>query len=158
MYLEREALMPRAQVVESRMQAFREMCKRRGLRVTPQRTEVFREVARTNKHPDANYILRRVRRRMPNVSLDTVYRILYRLEDEGMISRVQVPGDRLRFDGNTDRHHHFVCSECGLVGDFESAAFDNLTAPGEAREFGLPKAVHVEVRGVCEACRGEGKE
>ncbi|MHC4479591.1 MAG: Fur family transcriptional regulator [Planctomycetota bacterium] len=80
-----------------------------------------------------------MRRRISNISLDTVYRILYLLEDEGLISRVQISSDRLRFDGNTDRHHHFVCTECGFIRDFQCEAFDCLTAPDEARRFGVPK-------------------
>ena len=139
----RESVMPSAQEVESRMQAFREMCKRRGLRVTPQRTEVFRAVARTDEHPDADVVLRRVRRRIPNVSLDTVYRVLYRLEDEGLISRVQVSSDRLRFDANSDRHHHFVCSQCGIIRDFTSDEVDHVRVPDKVRSWGEVEERHL---------------
>ena len=149
--------MPSTKEIEHRVQAFREMFRHQGLRITPQRTEVFREVARTDEHPDAYVILKRVCRRISNISLDTVYRILYLLEDQGLISRVQISSDRQRFDGNTDKHHHFVCTECGFVRDFQCEAFDSLTAPDEARRFGAPKTVHVAVRGVCEACLGKAE-
>jgi len=144
--------MPSADVIESRMDAFHEMCKRRGLRITPQRTEVFREVARTDEHPHADVILRRVRRRIPNISLDTVYRILYRLEDEGLISRVRVSSDRLRFDGNTGRHHHFVCSRCGMIRDFTSKDADRVRVPDEVRAWGKVQERHLHVLGVCRRC------
>ena len=138
--------------IESRMQSFREMCARRGFRITPQRTEVFREVACTDDHPDAEAILKRVRRRIPNVSLDTIYRVLYRLEDEGLIARVQVSSDRLRFDGNADNHHHFVCSRCGTIRDFTSDEVDRLRMPAEVQEWGEVEERHLQIRGVCREC------
>jgi len=144
--------MQSSQEVESRMQAFREMCKRRGLRITPQRMEVLRQVVCTDEHPDVDVILRRVRKRIPNVSLDTVYRILYRLEDEGLISRVQMSGDRLRFDGNTGSHHHFVCSQCGMVLDFASEDVDQVRLPDEVQTWGEIKGRHLQIRGVCRQC------
>ncbi len=141
-----------AEVIERRLCAFREMCRRRGLRLTAQRMAVFQEVAGTEEHPDADAILRRVRRRVPSIALDTVYRILYRLEDEGLISRVQMSSDRLRFDGRVEAHHHFVCSECGRVRDFTSAAVDRIRLPEEALACGEIRARHLQIRGVCREC------
>jgi Fur family peroxide stress response transcriptional regulator len=144
-----------AREIESRLQMFRETCRRRGLRLTPQRTEVFRQVAGTDEHPDADVILRRVRKRVPKISRDTVYRILYRLEDEGLISRVQMSADRLRFDGNTGIHHHFVCLQCGLVRDFKSDDVDEVRLPDEVRAWGEIKGRHLQIRGVCRQCLGK---
>ena len=144
--------MPDTTEFERRMEAFRDTFERRGLRITPQRTEVFREVARADGHPDADAVLKRVRRRLPNVSLDTVYRILYRLEDEGLISRVPISSDRLRFDGNADHHHHFVCAECGMIRDFTSEDVDALGVPDEVRGWGRIDTRHMQIRGVCRDC------
>ena len=143
---------PTADEIGRRMQSFREMCTNRGLRITPQRTEVFREVARTDEHPDADVVARRVRRRIPNISLDTVYRVLYRLEDEGLISRVQVSSGRLRFDGNAENHHHFVCSRCGLIRDFTSDELDHIHVPDEVSSWGAIEERHLMVRGICRQC------
>lgn len=134
------------------MREFRERWASRGLRVTPQRTEVFREVAAAEDHPDAETILERVRSRIPNISLDTVYRVLYRLEDEGLIRRVQVSSNRLRFDGEAERHHHFVCAMCSMVRDFTSEAVDRLTVPTYVRSWGRIEERHLLVRGTCRNC------
>lgn len=152
MYLWPYAVKTGRRKLDERLTLFREVCRRRGLRITPQRTEVFRAVAGTDEHPDAEAILRRVRKRVPKVSLDTVYRILYRLEDEGLISRVQMSADRLRFDGNVALHHHFVCSQCGLVRDFKSDDVDRVRLPDEVRTWGDIKVRHLQVRGVCRQC------
>ena len=114
-------------------------------------------MACTEEHPDTDAILRRVRKRIPNIALDTVYRILYRLEEEGLISRVQMSGDRLRFDGNIDTHHHFVCSQCGRVRDFTSDGVDQVCLPDEVQTWGQIKGRHLHIRGVCRQCLSKGR-
>ena len=95
---------------EKRVADFVEVCRRQGVKATHQRTEILRELAGTQEHPDAETIYARVRQRIPAISLDTVYRTLRLLEEKGVIARVGSMRDRTRFDANTDRHHHFVCS------------------------------------------------
>jgi Fur family peroxide stress response transcriptional regulator len=135
------------------MDSFLAHCRAAGMRVTPQRLEVFRELAQTDEHPDAETVFRGVRRRMPTVSLDTVYRTLWRLEEQGLISRVQVLSERARFDGNAIPHPHFVCTRCGLVRDVEYAAFNEVEVPARMGGVGTVEALHVELRGICTNCR-----
>ena len=134
------------------MQAFAETCRRGGLKITPQRTEIFRELASTDEHPDAETIHRRICERMPNVSLDTIYRTLYRLEEEGLVSRLQAVSGRVRFDANVERHHHFLCTQCGLVRDFQSSDLDACRIPSEVQAWGEVRTCNMEVRGVCSEC------
>ncbi len=74
--------------VEKRVAAFLDICRRQGIRATHQRTEILRELAGSEEHPDAETILGRVRRRVPAISVDTLYRTLKLLEDKGVIARV----------------------------------------------------------------------
>ena len=128
-------------------------CRRQGVKATRQRMEIFRELAATGEHPDAEAIFRRVRRRLPAISLDTVYRTLRTMEDKGLISRVPSMKDRARFDANLDHHHHFVCTVCGRICDFYSAALDGFVPPSAVRAMGAVDSVHVELRGRCRNCR-----
>lgn len=128
-------------------------CRKAGLKATHQRTEIFRKLAGMNSHPDAETLYRAVRERIPTISFDTVYRTLRTLEEKGLIKRIGPPLDRGRFDANLEPHHHFVCSKCGMVGDFYDEKFDELHVPSGAREYGTPKKVRVEVYGICKACR-----
>jgi len=101
------------------------------MKLTHQRIEIFREVARTGDHPDAETIFKRVRKRIPTVSLDTVCRTLWMLNDVGLISTLGSQRGRVRFDGNASPHHHFICTKCGKAGDFYSKEFDDLeVVPG----------------------------
>ncbi len=141
--------------VEKRVAEFLESCHEQGVKATHQRTEILRELAGSEEHPDAEMIFIRVRKRIPAISLDTVYRTLRLFEDKGVISRVGSIRDRTRFDANTDRHHHFVCTVCGMIGDFTSEAMDRLPVPPEVSEMGSVEGVYVELRGTCQKC-GQG--
>ena len=145
-------MIPREQV-EQRVAEFQEICRRHGVKATHQRTVILRELAGSQEHPDAETILARVRRKIPAISVDTLYRTLQLLEETGVIARVGSMRDRARFDPNTDRHHHFVCTKCGMIGDFCSDAMDRLSAPPEVAEMGVVEGVYVELRGICQKCR-----
>jgi Fur family peroxide stress response transcriptional regulator len=142
-----------AKEVERRVKAFPEVCRRYGVKATHQRSEIYRELAGTTGHPDAETIYSRVRKRIPAISLDTVYRTLRLFEKEGLISRVGSISERTRFDANIDRHHHFVCTECGFIGDVYNEEWNAVRAPGDVMAMGKVNSVHVELRGLCRACQ-----
>ena len=139
--------------VEKRIAEFLKICRAQGVKATHQRVEVLRELAGSEEHPDAETIFERVRQKVPSISVDTIYRTLRLLEDSGVIARVGSMRDRARFDANTERHHHFVCTECGMIGDFYSDAMDQLPVPREVSEMGSVEGVYVELRGVCRTCK-----
>jgi Fur family peroxide stress response transcriptional regulator len=143
--------------IECRMIRFEQVCRTAGVKLTHQRMEIFREVARTGDHPDAETVYRGVRRRIPTMSLDTVYRALWLLGDLGLVKTLGSARERARFDANLSRHHHFVCRRCGMVRDFYSDAFDELRLPRSIKEIGRVETTHVEARGVCRACARTNK-
>ena len=65
--------------------------------------------------------------------------------------------ERPRFDANLDRHHHFVCTRCGLTRDFSSDAFDRLALPDAVRAIGHVEKTQVEVKGLCLECAADAK-
>jgi len=138
--------------LERRMAQYVDTCRAARIKITPQRMEVFREVARSDAHPDVEAIFTNVRARLPAVSLDTVYRALCALERLGLLRKVSALHGAARYDGNGRRHHHFVCSACGRVRDFYSAELDRYQAPAAVRQWGSIQAVRAEVVGVCARC------
>ena len=136
-----------------RLEHLRAVAKEAGLKLTHQRLEIFRELAATEEHPDAETLFRAVQQRMPTVSLDTVYRTLWMLHDLGLVTTLGPRGDGVRFDANLDRHHHYCCVRCGLVRDFESVELDALRVPDSVKRLGSVVDSHVEVRGLCATCQ-----
>jgi Fur family transcriptional regulator, peroxide stress response regulator len=127
----------------------------RGLRLTGPRRVVLEVVRRTESHPTAEWVHRMVRRRLPRVSLGTVYRNLRVLVEEGLVQ--ELPGPHTRFDGNLGRHHHFNCTTCGRILDVEGPLCEPQTRAVSARVeslTGLTITHHrIEFFGRCPACR-----
>jgi Fur family peroxide stress response transcriptional regulator len=143
--------------LEQRMARFEKACRKSGAKLTHQRMEIFREVAQTGVHPDAEKVYKGVRDRIPTISMDTVYRTLWWLKDLGLITVLGPSRKRVRFDSNLSRHHHFVCTQCGLTRDFYSDELDRLQLPDSVLSIGLAEKTQVEVKGICHTCAAEEK-
>jgi Fur family peroxide stress response transcriptional regulator len=140
------------QEVEQRMKRFEAVCRNKSVKLTHQRIEIFREIALTGDHPDAEQVFKRVRNRIPTVSLDTVYRTLWLLSDLGLIVTLSSGRERTRFDANLSSHHHFICSQCGFTRDFYSSELDDIRPPETLDAYGEVKTFHIEARGICREC------
>ncbi len=125
------------------------------MRNTRQREVVLEAVRSTMDHPTADWVHRRARRRVPRISLGTVYRNLKRLAEDGLIREIHAGGQSVRFDGNTGPHHHVRCVRCGRVSDL-AVALDTRREQRAARALDFEVlGHHVEVQGVCRDCRPE---
>ena len=138
------------------MDRFKDAVRRAGVKLTQQRIEIFREVSRTVDHPDIETVFRGVRKKMPTVSLDTVYRTLGLFLDLGLVKTVRPLNARVRFDANTNVHHHFICRKCGAILDFDDRDFNALKVPHAATKLGRVESRHIELRGMCAACLEKG--
>jgi len=138
--------------LQKRMRQLKEGLRRSGMKLTHQRLEIFREVAKSGDHPDAETIYSGVRERVPTVLLDTVYRTLWMLLDHGLVTTLGASRERVRFDANIRSHHHFVCMKCVMTQDFYSEEFDRLKAPNSVKALGSLEKTQVEIRGVCLHC------
>lgn len=123
-----------------------------GFRVTHQRLEILRSVRALPGHPTVTEVFQAVRRNLPTVSIDTVYRTLWTFSDLGLLHPVTTQGEAVRFDADLHPHHHFTCTRCGSTTDFRNAALDALEIPEEARRLGAVSGYIVEVRGICSRC------
>lgn len=147
-----------ADELELRVEHFKEALRAAGVKLTHQRLEIFREVASSLEHPTADSIFEALKPRLPMLSLDTVYRTLWLLNDLGLVSTLGPRRESVRFDANLEPHHHYICVRCGLARDFESSELTRLRIPALVSEFGSIDATHVEVRGVCRHCAQEQGE
>lgn len=121
-----------------------------GRKMTPQRQAVFRALSGNSAHPTAEVVWDHVRVTMPTVSLRTVYQVLNDLVDLGEIQAVDVGTGPVRFDPNTGRHDHFVCTRCRKVLDVHAEVPAELAStryPGYEVE-----AAEIVFRGRCPQC------
>lgn len=144
--------------IDKRVSEFMEVCRREGVKITYQRLVIFKEIAGSKEHPDAETIYKRVRRKLPTISFDTVYRATSTLEKLKVISRLHIQSDRMRLDANTEPHQHFVCRRCGLVRDVYINALEDLQIPDELKDCGQVQSMHLELQGVCCDCLCAGSQ
>ena len=86
-------------------------------RNTPQRKVILAELRALDSHPTAAELYEIVRKKLPRVSLGTIYRNLEVLHEDGHIAKLEFAGAEARFDGMTQPHHHLRCTKCGCVRD-----------------------------------------
>lgn len=143
---------------QERLKAFQERLRAAGIKLTHQRIEIFKEIATTEEHPDAETVYLRVKKRIPTISLDTVYRTLWFLKDLGLITTLGTPHDRIRFDANIQPHQHFICTKCGSIKDL------NYVPPGEGtwsdtvEPLGRVETIEINFKGICAKCLQEKAE
>ncbi|MEF8824600.1 MAG: transcriptional repressor [Desulfohalobiaceae bacterium] len=88
-----------------------------NLRFTPQRKAIIEVLHELDTHPTADDLYERVRKKMPKISLGTIYRNLDILYHQGIIQKLHVAESQMRFDGNPDFHYHIHCTQCGSIAD-----------------------------------------
>jgi len=135
-----------------KMVSFEQACKTAGLKLTHQRLEIFRELARAKDHPAAETLYKRLQKRIPTISLDTVYRTLASLEKHDLIHRVNTTESQARFEADTGQHHHLVCTRCKEIIDFHWQGFDQSALPDDLRSWGRLTRRNVTLHGVCRKC------
>ena len=95
-------------------------------RMTRQRRMILEEIRKLNSHPAADEIYERVRKRLPRISLGTVYRNLDVLCEMGEIQRLELSSSMKRYDGIAKKHYHIRCVCCGRVDDAPIAPLNRL--------------------------------
>jgi Fur family peroxide stress response transcriptional regulator len=132
---------------------FRDKCKENNLRITPQRTVIYKELSKSKEHPSADMIFRKARRTFPDISFDTVNRTVLTFARIGVINVVEGYGDSKRFDPDIHDHHHFRCIKCNSIIDFHHKSYDNLKVPEEIKNQFTVIRKKVCIEGVCSKCK-----
>ena len=94
--------------------------------MTRQRKVILEELKKVKTHPSADEVYEIVRRRLPRISLGTVYRNLEILSQLGEIQRLELGGSLKRFDGNPKNHYHIRCLRCDCVDDVMVGPLNNI--------------------------------
>ncbi len=142
-------------LIEKRVSDFIVHSKELGLKVTPQRIAIYRELASTDQHPSTETIYKKIKDYYPNISLTTVYRTLETFEKLGLISVVNVLYNAARYDANVEPHHHIVCSHCKKVEDVYEELMTSIDLSDKMVGGYKVKGYSVLLDGVCSDCRSK---
>jgi Fur family peroxide stress response transcriptional regulator len=139
-------------MTKQQLEEFQEACRAKDLRVTPQRIEIFKELAVATDHPTAEKLHQRLMKKMPTLSLDTVYRTLGTFTEVGLINKVETIESQARFEVLHVQHHHLICEKCKKIIDFEWKQVDDAELPDRVLSLGRFEKKNVVVYGVCSEC------
>ena len=135
--------------------AFEQSCRDKNLRVTPQRIEIYKELVKAKDHPTAETLHNRLLKRMPTLSLDTVYRTLGTLAEHGLIHKVDTTESQAHFEADLSKHHHVICSQCGRIFDFNWPVVDESQLPDDLLRWGQIDRRSLILHGICHDCQSK---
>jgi len=123
------------------------------VKLTRQRQIVLDAVQSGDHHPTAAEVFDTARAKMPGISFATVYNSLRYLKDAGFVQEITFGNGASRYDRETDRHDHAICSQCGKLVDFDLPGTVALTrAAARASKF-KAESVRLTLVGLCPQCR-----
>jgi Fur family transcriptional regulator, peroxide stress response regulator len=129
-----------------------------GIAVTPQRLAVLALLQDRHDHPSAEKIYREVRRQLPAISFNTVYKTLEVLYVKGLVLKVNPLHEVARYDGETEQHIHLVCRRCHDINDLHRRPeAEPVFAPEELQGFRVEHH-SLTLWGLCFECQPQGTE
>ena len=122
--------------------------------LTRQRQLVLEMVQTPDVHPTAAEVFDEARKRMPEISFATVYNSLRYLKEAGLVREIASFGrGASRYDSETYRHDHAICSTCGKLVDFDLPGTMSLIRAAARASHFQAESVHLTLVGLCPKCR-----
>jgi Fur family peroxide stress response transcriptional regulator len=120
--------------------------------MSKQKDSIYKIVASTMTHPTADWVYQEARRKMPRISLGTVYRNLKTLTEEGRLLEITTTKGPSRYDANTSQHSHLRCLECDRLEDLPEKEFQVISHSSKIKRYKIFET-RVELIGVCPDCK-----
>lgn len=128
------------------------LLKNQSLRMTRQRQVILEELRKVHTHPSADELYEKVKKRLPRISLGTVYRNLEILTRLSEIQHIEIGGGMKRFDGRTDNHYHIRCLRCNRIDDVDLAPLKQIEAALAGFTDYQVAGHRLELFGLCRKC------
>ncbi len=132
--------------------AFRALCAAHGLTATHQRQILYEVMETMPGHPSPEEVYARVKKRVPAISLATVYKNIHLFVERGVLKQLSLHHGSIRVELNEQVHHHLVCSECKAVTDVNENDLGFLPTLKELPGGFQVKRFSIDIIGVCAAC------
>lgn len=119
-------------------------------RLTSQKEFILKYLKSTKSHPTAEQIFIAVRKKIPRISLGTVYRNLDNFSKIKLIKEIN--GTTKRYDAELSSHNHFICKKCQNIFDLENTHLNTIEIETEAKKVGTFEDCETFVYGICKKC------
>ena len=133
--------------------SFREVCQANGIAVTHQRQMLYEVMKTMQGHPSPEEDYARVKKKVPAISLATVYKNIHLFVESGVFSKVSMHHGSLRVEMNDEAHHHMVCSKCKAITDIGEKELGLVSKKSKLPGGFLVERYAVDVIGLCAKCQ-----
>ena len=138
------------------MAACIQKCREHGLKATPQRLLVYKELVASNGHLSPEQLYHRVKKFQPSISLATVYKALDAFYSVGLVAKVTCQDcTSAYYETNTNRHHHLICKKCHKIEDIYSNQLNILSIPQSLVNEYKISGVSLQLEGICKECQAK---
>lgn len=131
---------------------FRNLCHRHGLAATHQRQVIYETVTSLPGHPSPEAIYEAVRKKIPSISLATIYKNIHTFLDSGLLREVSLHYGSLRLETEARPHHHLVCVGCKSIMDLEEDRLGQVQLRHKLPNGFQVQRIAVDILGLCAAC------
>ena len=123
--------------------------------LTRQRSVVLQVVQASEEHLTASDVYEAARKLQPTISFATVYNSLRYLKESGLLREITFGNAASRYDRETARHDHAICSACGKLVDFDLPETVELLRTAARHSRFKPQSIHLTLVGLCPDCRSD---
>jgi Fe2+ or Zn2+ uptake regulation protein len=121
-------------------------------RMTAQKSFIFGYLKGVSTHPSAEKIYKEVKKKLPNISQGTVYRVLNHFKDKGEILAIDTK-DNVHFDADISDHAHFICEKCGNIFDVIDECSKCGILKNKKTKVGSINSYKINFYGICKNCK-----
>jgi Fur family peroxide stress response transcriptional regulator len=140
-------------MLDSQARPFRELCAERGIAVTHQRQVLYEVMKSMHGHPSPEEVYARVKKKVPAISLATVYKNIHLFVESGVFREVSMHHGSQRVEMNREPHHHMVCSKCKGITDLGEKELGLVMTQTRLPGGFLVERYAVDVIGICAKCQ-----
>ena len=117
------------------------------------RNAILQYLRSVTNHPSAETVFTELKHEIPDLSMGTVYRNLNLFKQQGLAVSVATVKGVERFDGNTEPHVHFICTECDAVIDLmDMEVPESLKKIAQSCCGGSVTDCQLTFTGLCKSC------
>jgi Fe2+ or Zn2+ uptake regulation protein len=127
-----------------------EKLKRNKLKPSHQRLKILQFISTHPCHPTVDQIYNALHSELPTLSKATIYNTLSAFEESGLVQKITIEDNEVRYDFDTLNHGHFKCRVCGKIFDFKVSMDDDVPYH-ELDDFKV-ETKNVYFIGVCKDC------
>jgi len=142
-------------MVKEVLKNFHQFIKSKGLKYTPEREEILKEILKIKDHFDVDQLYMQFKKKGSKISKASIYRTIPLLVEAGYIQEVYQKEGHAYYEVTLNKlpHLHFICMKCKKVDEIIDDELVRLLKKYEKETGYKLLSYHLEVFGICSKCR-----